>query len=539
MMMLVELGEILAFMCLPFFVRTIRSFFPFGILSSPFFVFQFDNCVDHRIDLGKTIVGEVTEDQAITETGERGDTSVGLCSPLMIYSRMAIFSLMSFGSFAQAQAQKSPTVPKLPAVPSVSTPEDAVNVTVPSSAQQPAGAEASVGYYIPPLPIRAEPPPNYQPQPAPQLPTPIIRFEFPDRPIQIMVKTEWPALINGKITTVPVVRRYVVEAERVQALRLKGLSAQMEDDLKDFVQELRTPKDARFERMGVGWVVVQSNGIKVDYQKARQALDHALKSRGGTQINLDVIGQIAPKRTLNFFQGKGITAHLGTGITNYYGSSLARITNIHVGTRRFQDRLVTDSVVSFNKILGPISRRAGFVTGLVIAGDQTASGIGGGICQVSTTVFRTLYVAGLPVLQRRPHSYQVFYYKPQGLDAAIYQPSLDLKFKNTTGAPLWFQAEWDDEKHDLNIHVFGKRLPYRVNIVGPKILSETASPPDRFVKDPKLAKGQRKQIDWAAKGARIAVHRQFIKNGEVVSQETLYSQYRPWPNIFLIGTKEE
>lgn len=103
--------------------------------------------------------------------------------------------------------------------------------------------------------------------------------------------------------------------------------------------------------------------------------------------------------------------------------------------------------------------------------------MGGGICQVSTTVFRALYAAGLPILQRQNHSYQVHYYDPQGLDATIYQPSLDLKFANDTGGSLWFQSDWDDESSTLTVNVFGKARDFTVEIGAPRTLSSTPSPP--------------------------------------------------------------
>lgn len=465
---------------------------------------------------------------------------------------LLLLLLGSFGSRAQpAQPLANdrvhnipalPSVPSQPVDPTLSRPAVGNSLVVPPPQQQPAGLEAAeAGIYIPPLPLRAEPPPNRRPQAAPPPPQPVVTFDNMNAPVitaaplQLVVRTEWPALIDGQNTTIPIVRSLTIEAERVQALYEKGLSEQMAGDLKIFLDKLRQPKNTRFEPIGLGWGLIQGNGIKVDFAASKAALAKALNEKLAAPIVLPVIGQIAPQRKLAYFASKGITAHLGTGSTNYQGSSPERITNIHIGAKRFKERLVGDGVVSFNKIVGPISKRAGFVTGLVIAGDQTADGIGGGICQVSTTVFRTLYVAGLPLLERRPHSYQVFYYKPQGLDATIYQPSLDLKFRNNTGAPLWFQSDWDDEAANLTVHVFGKPRPYVVQIEGPKVLKETAPPPDRFVKDRKLAKGQRKQIDWAAKGAEIEVVRKLLKDGKVVAKDVLRSSYRPWPNIYLIG----
>ncbi|BBN96459.1 hypothetical protein DEGR_31920 [Deinococcus grandis] len=355
----------------------------------------------------------------------------------------------------------------------------------------------------------------------------------------ITVEAQWPALVNGKKTTVPFSRTLTIPGKRVEVIRARGvITESLDQELTAFLKALpTTAQDARFEQLWDGWAVVQRNGLKVDVAKARANLLAAIKDPKGIKVTIPVTGQVAPKRTLEYFASRGITAHLGTGQTNYYGSSAARVTNIHVGTRRFQDRLLDGKTVSFNQMVGPITTGTGFVTGLVIAGERTANGVGGGICQVSTTVFRALYAAGLPILQRQNHSYQVHYYDPQGLDATIYQPSLDLKFANDTGGSLWFQSDWDDESSTLTVNVFGKARDFTVEIGAPRTLSSTPSPADRLIPDATLARGQRKQVDWAAPGAVIEVTRKFMRDGKAFKQDTLKSTYRPWPNIYLVGTR--
>ncbi|WP_083922560.1 VanW family protein [Deinococcus aquatilis] len=356
----------------------------------------------------------------------------------------------------------------------------------------------------------------------------------------ITVRAAWPAVIEGKKTTVPFVRTLTISGARVAQLRQRGagITPSLEADLKAFVATLPSkPENARFEKLWNGWAVVQRNGLSIDMAKTRSSIETVLHDPQGVQANIIVAGQIPPERTLNFFTSRSIAQHLGTGETNYSGSSVARVKNIQVGTRRFQDRLVEGNVVSFNQIVGPISTRTGFVTGLVIAGDRTANGVGGGICQVSTTVFRTLYGAGLPILERRNHSYQVRYYDPQGLDGTIYQPNLDLKFANDTGGALWFQAGWDEAESRLTIQVFGKMRDFTVEVGTPRTLRTTPALPDRLLPDANLPVGERQQVDWAAPGAVIEVTRQFRRNGQVFKQDVLKSTYRPWPNIFLVGTR--
>lgn len=355
-------------------------------------------------------------------------------------------------------------------------------------------------------------------------------------PLFITVETSLPALVNGQRTTVPDVQTLTLPAERASILRARGvMTPSLDADLTAFLKGLAVGRDARFEELPGGWAVVQRNGLKVDVEQTRANVLAALNDPRGVTANVAVTGQTVPKRTLEFFSKRGVTAHLGTGETGYQGSSRDRMTNIHVGTRFFQDRLIEDKTFSFNRAIGPITRKAGYVPGLIIAGDRTESGLGGGICQVSTTVFRALYQAGLPVTERHSHSYQVHYYGDPGLDAAIYQPSLDLKFANSTGGALWFQADWDDDAARLVVSVFGRPQAYTVEIGAPRVLRHVPAPADRLITSAGVKAGERQQVEWAAPGGTTAVTRTVRGGGRILRQDTLKSSYRPWANVFLVS----
>lgn len=358
----------------------------------------------------------------------------------------------------------------------------------------------------------------------------------------ISVRTQIPALVEGKKTTTAFIRSLNISAERATQLRQAGtITPSLNTDLNKFMDQLeKAGEDARFmplEDSGK-WAVVQRNNLKIDREATRANVLALIKDPYEAQAEVVVTGQTPPARTLDFFASKGITNFLASGQTSYEGSSPARIKNIHVGAANFKDRLFDGKTFSFNQMVGAVNARNGYVAGLVIAGDQTASGVGGGICQVSTTVFRALYGAGLPITQRQNHSYQVHYYDPQGLDATIFQPNLDLRFANDTGGSLWFQTDWDDTDKILTVSVFGKAPRYDIVIDDPKTLSTTPSPKDRLIYDPKLPAGTREQVDWAAPGAVIEVTRKFIQGGKEVKKDVLRSTYRPWPNIFKVGTKK-
>ncbi|AZI42882.1 hypothetical protein EHF33_09075 [Deinococcus psychrotolerans] len=397
-----------------------------------------------------------------------------------------------------------------------------------------------------PAPTAPEQPPVVpSPNPAPPAPVSPPASPKPAQPqpnttdsLTLRFEASLPAVIAGKKTAIPYRETLVIAPGRLVQLRAQGkVTVSLDADLTAFFKKLTAPPtSARFEEQPDGqWIIVQHNSFDLDQAAARSAVAAALKDGQTTLVKLTPSSSAAPKRTLDYFVSRGITAFLAGGQTGYDGSSADRVTNIHVGTQAFQDKLFEGKVFSFNQMLGPISAKAGFVPGLVIAGERTASGIGGGICQVSTTVFRALYGAGLPIVERRNHSYQVYYYDPQGLDATIYQPTQDLRFANDTGGSLWFQSDWDDAQKLLVVRVFGKARDFDVRVQEPRILSTTPSPADKTVFDASLKKGERKQVDWAAEGAVIEVDRLFVRNGQTFKQDTLKSSYRPWPNIFAVG----
>ncbi len=427
------------------------------------------------------------------------------------FSTPFLTTALALGAVAYAAASV-PAVPTTPAAP-------ATTDTAPAAGATPATASES----------------------TPVAPTPAAPTSRASGPLLITVRAQIPALIAGKKTTTTFVRTLPIPAERAAELRRGGkISTQLDADLHKFFDQLENAaQDARFMQLEDGrWAAVQRNNLQIDRQASRANVLAMLTDPQAAQADVVVTGQTPPKRTLDFFASRGITNFLATGQTSYEGSSADRITNIHVGAKNFKDRLFDGKTFSFNQMVGPVTARNGYVAGLVIAGDQTASGVGGGICQVSSTVFRTLYGAGLPIVQRQNHSYQVHYYDPQGLDATIYQPNLDLRFANNTGAPLWFQTDWDDNDHVLSVSVFGKAPQYDVVIEEPKTLKTSPSPKDRLIPDPTLAAGTRQQVDWAAPGAVIEVTRKFMQGNKEVKHDVLRSTYRPWPNIFKVGTKK-
>lgn len=238
----------------------------------------------------------------------------------------------------------------------------------------------------------------------------------------------------------------------------------------------------------------------------------------------------------------GIYALLGEGRSKFTGSAQGRINNLTLAASRIDGVLVPPgSIFSFNDAVGEISAATGYDSAWIILGSKTVLGHGGGVCQTSTTMFRAILNAGLPVVTRHPHAYRVYYYEiesPIGIDASVYQPSLDLQFKNDTPNYVLIQTEWDLNEYELVFRLYGTPDGREVEITEPVVTNVTSAPPAEYRDDPTLPKGVVKQIDFAAGGASASFNRTVTKDGEVLYDDTFKTNYRPWRAVYLVGTKE-
>jgi vancomycin resistance protein YoaR len=254
------------------------------------------------------------------------------------------------------------------------------------------------------------------------------------------------------------------------------------------------------------------------------------------------IKKIKPSVTTEKANNLGIKEVIGTGTSLYQHSIPGRIFNVGLAASRINGILVApEEIFSFNKALGDVSAFTGYKQAYVILNGRTVLGDGGGVCQVSTTLFRAILNAGLPILERQAHAYRVGYYEedsPPGIDATVYSPSPDLKFKNDTGNYVLIQSFVDPSVLRLTFVLYGTLDGRQVNMTTPVIQSQTPPPPAVYQDDPTLPKGEIKQVDFAAWGANVYFTRQVTKNGKQIISDRFVSNYRAWQDIFLRGTKE-
>jgi vancomycin resistance protein YoaR len=236
----------------------------------------------------------------------------------------------------------------------------------------------------------------------------------------------------------------------------------------------------------------------------------------------------------------GIQKLIGKGVSYFRGSITSRIHNIQLASSKINGLLVAPGeTFSFNSSLGEVSKETGFEEAYIIKEGRTVLGDGGGVCQVSTTLFRAILNAGLPIIERHAHAYRVGYYEqnsPVGLDATVFDPTADLKFKNDTPAYILIQASVDLKNKILTFELYGTSDERIATISKPKVWDETPPPPDLYQDDPTLPAGVIKQVDWKAPGAKVTFEYKVERNGEILEEKTFYSVYRPWQAVYLRGT---
>ncbi|SMB78342.1 VanW family protein [Deinococcus hopiensis] len=321
---------------------------------------------------------------------------------------------------------------------------------------------------------------------------------------------------------------------RVGTVGLKGLTPQLNRIYARV--EARRPREIRFSRSGDQWVARAQTGWKVDRAATEAQLRRAL-ARG--QMTSPVVVRLqAPARSVRWAHAQGLR-HLAGEQTRFTGSPAFRVQNIRLGSARIHGTWVAPGqAFDFNARVGQITPARGFAAGYVILGPTLSLEPGGGICQVSTTVFRAAYRAGLPITERHPHSYQVAYYGTPGLDAAVYAPTKNLRWLNDTARPILVQASWDLQRQSLRVDLFGRPDGRRVWVGAPHVSDTRLPAPPTYVAEQAMGLGETRRIDMPASGARVSVVRQVrYPDGRLRRLET-GSVYRPWGGVFAVHPQD-
>lgn len=240
----------------------------------------------------------------------------------------------------------------------------------------------------------------------------------------------------------------------------------------------------------------------------------------------------------------GITELVVSAKTSFAGSSGERIQNIRLASSAFHGLLVAPGeTLSMAEVLGDISLDAGYAEALIILGNRTVKGVGGGVCQVSTTLFRAAFFGGYQIDERHPHAYRVGYYEQgsgspgPGLDATVFAPLVDFRFTNDTGTWLLMET-----------YLYGSTLEWKFYSAkdGRVVSWETTgarnvveAPKPLYKQNDELPSGKIKQVDYQADGADVTVTRSVLRDAQVLHNDVIRTHYLPWRAIYEYGPGTE
>lgn len=225
-----------------------------------------------------------------------------------------------------------------------------------------------------------------------------------------------------------------------------------------------TNAQLRFEDGRVVVFALSQNGLRIDAGKSAINLIKSIKN-GSNNTEL-IYWEIEPDIRTSDINNLGIVALLGKGESNFWGSPDSRKHNIKVSASKFHGVLIKPKEkFSFNEILGETGPQTGYLPALVIKDKKLIEEYGGGVCQVSTTIFRAAVNAGLKITERFAHAFPITYYGSPGFDATIYPPHPDLRFINNTPGHILMQAKIID--NNLFFELYGADDGRKVRVIGP------------------------------------------------------------------------
>jgi len=310
----------------------------------------------------------------------------------------------------------------------------------------------------------------------------------------------------------------------------------------------RDPTDAKVTWDAEQGKVVATKASKDGYKlKPRTLAGLVAASLLGDHTSVEApVTVVKPDVDSNNLDALGITTELGTGDSSYEGSNPERATNVQVGSSLLNSTLVAPGEeFSFNHAIGVIEEDRGFVEAGVIDGERIGRDVGGGICQVSTTVYRAALKAGMPITEWWPHTYRLAFYEldgwEPGIDASILQPEGDpfgggdFKFRNPTDS--WMLVESYTENDRVYVVLYGAELDYTVTLTKPTLSAPIKNKDDDIeTVDEKLDPGTVEQTEFEEDGVKVSFDRTVEdRDGNVILQDTWDTTFESRPNVYKVS----
>jgi vancomycin resistance protein YoaR len=294
----------------------------------------------------------------------------------------------------------------------------------------------------------------------------------------------------------------------------------------------REVKNARFLALKTGFrIVPERPGLALNVKAAEDAVMERVKGDPAEPIELPIQATVPHVTAADLQSIEGEVSRFQT----HYSETGNRRRNIETACARINGTvLMPGDLFSYNRIVGPRDEDAGFRLAPVIIRGRMQPGLGGGVCQTSSTLYNAVLLADLKIIRRSHHAFPV-HYLPAGRDATVAYDSLDLQFQNNTDAPLAIGADGTGGR--VLMRIFGKKVPGRVVRIERTNVSSFGQGTE-IVKDHDLPIGKRRTLDRGHAGHRVTVWRVVLMNGRQVKREMLSrDHYNAFPRIVVVGTK--
>lgn len=302
-------------------------------------------------------------------------------------------------------------------------------------------------------------------------------------------------------------------------------SKPIDETIKTMKKEIdKKPKNASLNLSGGGFSTKPGvDGAELDGEKLKKDIIEKLNSnsKGGIDVEAS-IKVIKPKVTETAL--KSVNSQIGrTFSTSYAGSSAARCNNIAVATRSINGTVVMPGeTFSFNSVVGERTKAAGYQEATVIVNQKADSGLGGGICQVSTTLYNAILLSNIKTTERAHHTFPS-HYVDKGLDATVDWGNIDLKFKNTFDYPIYIEGYTTGSVVAFNIYS-NEKLKSTTCEMSTELYA-TVPAKTTYVNDSSLPAGQTEEVKSPHTGYKVKVYRSVYKNGNLIEKQLISNDY--------------
>lgn len=323
--------------------------------------------------------------------------------------------------------------------------------------------------------------------------------------------------------------------DEVIDIEIETIKAESIDFEMFYAEYNREPQDAVLNRDGESYSIEpEVVGIKIDKDNAKKIIEDNRNNSESYEIPAEII---MPKVTAADLEAEFTDTVIASYCTDYSSSSANRKENIRLASSSINGKILNPGeVFSYNDIVGPRTEAAGYKMAHVYSGGKTVDGIGGGICQVSSTLYNAVVFADLEIVYRTNHSMPVSYV-PLGRDATVSYGTIDFKFKNNKDTPVKIEVIADGSFVTVNIY---GRQKYKKDISIETAITGTIKYTTTEIKDDTMYEGETKLEQEGANGTTVEAYKIVKENGEVVSKTLLCkSSYIPTEKIVRVGTKKK